>query len=287
MIIIGGGYISVEFAHFFAAMGTSVTVLQRGNRLVKGFEPEISKLLFKKMSERMTVITDFNVTEVNENSDEILVKGINKKDGKETVYSAEKILVATGRVSNADLLNVKATGVDLDDKGFIKVDEFLRTTKKNIWAFGDANGKFMFKHVANEEAIVAWRNAMGDDKNPMDYSAVPYAVFTYPQIAGVGLSLADAKKSTDVLVGIAKYSDVAKGDAMVEYDGFAKAIVDKNSHKILGFHIIGPYAPILIQEVTNAMALGGDIGFIGQGMHIHPGLSELILRTFANLSEED
>ena len=95
----------------------------------------------------------------------------------------------------------------------------------------------------------------------------------------------EAKKRFDVLVGRANYSDVAKGEAMMEFEGFAKAVVKKDDGRIVGFHIIGPYAPILIQEVINAMALGGKIGFIGQGMHIHPALSELILRTFSNLTE--
>jgi len=170
-------------------------------------------------------------------------------------------------------------------RGYIKVNEFLETTKKNIWAFGDAIGKYMFKHVANEEAVVAWRNAVSEHKNPMDYSAIPYAVFTYPQIAAVGLTELEAKRDHQILVGSAKYSDVAKGEAMVELDGFTKAIVDKEDGKILGFHIIGPYASILIQEVVNAMALGGKLGFIGQGMHIHPALPELILRTLGNLKE--
>jgi dihydrolipoamide dehydrogenase len=161
----------------------------------------------------------------------------------------------------------------------------LETSKKNIWAFGDSIGKYMFKHVANEEAIIAWKNAFHEQKTKMDYSAVPYAVFTYPQIASVGLTEEEAKKNHQILVGKALYSDVAKGEAMMELEGFSKAIVNKENGKILGFHIIGPYAPILIQEVVNAMALGGQIGFIGQGMHIHPALSELILRTLGNLKE--
>lgn len=119
----------------------------------------------------------------------------------------------------------------------------------------------------------------------MDYNAVPFAVFTYPQIAGVGLSEEEAEKSHQILVGKAKYSDVAKGEAMVELEGFTNAIVNKEDGKILGFHIIGPYAPILVQEVVNAMALGGQIGYIGRGMHIHPALPEIILRTFGNLKE--
>lgn len=283
--IIGGGYIAVEFAHFFAAVGTKVTVFQRSSRLIKGSEPEISELLQKQMEKRMTVITNIEVFEFKKEGKGYTVIGRDNSTDKETSVNAEKILIATGRKSNADLLKVENTGVETDERGYIKVNEFLETTKENIWAFGDALGKYMFKHVANEEAIVSWRNAVHDHKTPMDYSAIPYAVFTYPQIAAVGLTEKEAKKNHQILVGKARYSDVAKGEAMVELEGFAKAIIDKQSGKILGFHIIGPYSPILIQEVVNTMALGGQLGYIGQGMHIHPALPELILRTFGNLRE--
>ncbi|KYK34649.1 MAG: hypothetical protein AYK22_05010 [Thermoplasmatales archaeon SG8-52-3] len=285
--IIGGGYIAVEFAHFFAAIGTKVTVFQRSNRLINSSEPEISDLLKKQMEKRMNILTNIEVVEFIKEGKMYTVLGKNNADGKEIKVNSEKILIATGRRSNADLLKVENTGVKTDKRGYIVVNEFLETSKKNIWAFGDAIGKYMFKHVANEEAIIAWRNAVHDHKTRMDYSAVPYAVFTYPQIAAVGSTEEEAKKNHKILVGIAKYSDVAKGDAMVELEGFSKAIVDKKNGKILGFHIIGPYSAILIQEVVNAMALGGQIGFIGQGMHIHPALSELILRTFGNLKEPE
>ena len=285
IIIVGGGYIAVEFAHFFSAMGTKVTILQRSNRLIKNAEPEISDLLKNLMDKRMDIVINFDASEVKKQGKQIVVVGKDTSSDKEKQFSAEKIMIATGRASNADLLKVENTGVEVDDQGFIKVNEYLETTKKNIWAFGDAIGKYMFKHVANEEAILAWRNAIGEHKHPMDYSAVPFAVFTYPQIAGVGLSEEEAKKSHQILVGKAKYSDVAKGEAMMELEGFTKAIVNKEDGKILGFHIIGPYAPILVQEVVNAMALGGQIDYIGRGMHIHPALPEIILRTFGNLKE--
>ena len=286
IMIIGGGYIAVEFAHFFAAMGTKVIVLQRGSRLINSSEPEISDLLKNQMEKRMTVITNIEVFEANKEEGNITIIGKDKISGKEKKFLGEQILIATGRKSNADLLKVENTGVETDDRGFIRVNEYLGTTKNNIWAFGDAIGKYMFKHVANEEALVAWQNAIHDEhKTPMDYQAVPYAVFTYPQIAAVGLTEDQAERSHQILVGQARYSDVAKGDAMVELDGFAKAIVEKDSGKILGFHIIGPYAPILIQEVVNAMALGGQLGYIGRGMHIHPALPELILRTLGRLRE--
>jgi len=285
--IIGGGYIAVEFAHFFAAMGSKVTVFQRSNRLITPSEPEISELLLKQMKKRMDVLTNIEVFEIKKEGKNYIVFGKNQANGKEIKVNSEEVLIATGRKSNADLLKVENTGVKTDERGYIKVNEFLETSKKNIWAFGDAIGRYMFKHVANEEAIIAWDNAVHEKKTKMDYSAIPYAVFTYPQIASVGLTEKEAMEEYDILVGKAMYSDVAKGEAMMELDGFSKAIVDKENGKILGFHIIGPYAPILIQEVINAMALGGQIGFLGQGMHIHPALSELILRTFGNLRDPD
>jgi dihydrolipoamide dehydrogenase len=286
LVIIGGGYIAIEFAHFFAAMGSDVTVFQRSPRLIPNSEPELSHLLQKQMEKRMTIYTNTEVIEVKNNHNHISVIGKNIRNGKETTVTAEKILVAAGRKSNADILKVEKTGVETDKRGYIIVNEYLETTKENIWAFGDATGKYMFKHVANQESIIAWQNAMHDQKIKMDYYAVPYAAFSYPQIAAVGLTEEEAKKEHEILVGKAKYSDVAKGEAMVELEGFTKAIVDKQDGKILGFHIIGPYAPMLIQEVVNAMALGGQIGFMGQGMHIHPALPELILRTFSNLREQ-
>jgi dihydrolipoamide dehydrogenase len=285
IIIVGGGYIAVEFAHFFSAMNIKVTILHRGNRLIKNAEPEISDLLKKLMDKRMEIVTNFDVSEIKKQGKQIIIIGKDRSSKEQKQFSAEKIMIATGRKSNADLLKIENTSIETDSQGYIKVNEFLETNKKNIWAFGDAIGKYMFKHVANEEAMVAWRNAVHKHKTPMDYSAVPYAVFTYPQIAGVGLSEEEGKKSHQILVGKAKYSDVAKGEVMMELEGFTKAIVNKKDGRILGFHIIGPYAPILIQEVVNAMALGGQIGYIGRGMHIHPALPEIILRTFGNLKE--
>ena len=285
MVIIGGGYIAVEFAHFFSAVGTKVTMFQRGNRLIPNAEPEISEVLQKQLMKRMQIYLNTEVLEVQKQGNSVTVKGKNSMTGKEIVVSAEKIFVAAGRKSNADLLKVENTGVRTNAQSYIVVNEYLETSKQNIWAFGDAIGKAMFKHVANEEAVVAWRNAFHEKKTKMEYQTIPYAVFTYPEIAAVGMTEEEAKKQYQILVGTARYSDVAKGEAMMETEGFAKAILEKQTGKILGFHIIGPYAPMLIQEVINAMALGGDISLLAHGMHIHPALPELILRTLGNLSE--
>ncbi|HUT00483.1 MAG TPA: dihydrolipoyl dehydrogenase [Candidatus Thermoplasmatota archaeon] len=285
MVIIGGGYVAVEFAHFFSAVGTKVSVFQRGNRLIPKAEPEISELLQKQLMKRMNIYLNTEVTEVKKQGDEITVIGKDTRTGKVVTKNSLKVFVAAGRQSNADSLKVENTGVKTDSRGYIQVNEYLQTSKENIWAFGDAIGKEMFKHVANEEATIVWRNAFHDHKTKMDYHTIPYAVFTYPEIASVGMTQEEATKNNKILIGSARYSDVAKGEAMMEHDGFTKAIVDKQTEKILGFHIIGPYASILIQEVINAMALGGDIQSLAHGMHIHPALPELILRTLGNLQE--
>jgi mycothione reductase len=130
---------------------------------------------------------------------------------------------------------------------------------------------------------IAWHNSVHDHKVEMDYRAVPHAVFTHPQIASVGLTEAEARRDHQILVGRANYISVAKGQAMMEADGFAKAVVEQENGAILGFHIIGPYAPILIQEAINAIATEGGVRSIYTGMHIHPALSELAPRTLGRL----
>jgi dihydrolipoamide dehydrogenase len=285
LIIIGGGYIAVEYGHFFAAMGTKVTIIEMADRLLLAEEPEISALLKEELGTRMDIHTSALAKEVKRGADRVAVVVKDKETGREQEFSAQRIMVAVGRKSNADLVKVKNTGVEVDERGFIKVDEYLETSKKNIWAVGDANGQQMFTHVANRETAIAAHNALDNARLKMDYSAAPHAVYSHPQIASVGLGEEKAKREHKILIGRARYFDVAKGEAMMEEKGFAKVIVEKDTERILGFHIIGPYAPTLIQEVINAMASGGYINQINAGMHIHPALPELILKTLGNLEE--
>jgi mycothione reductase len=282
IVIMGGGYVGVEYAHFFEAMGSKVTVVEKSPALVIHEEPEIQELLRKKLQERMAVLTNTEVVEVKgeERGCRVVVRSDDR--GREEL-TAEKILVAVGRKSNADLLDVQKTGVETDRANFLRVNDYLETGKNNIWALGDAIGRQMFTHAGDREAEVAWHNAMHEEKLKMDFINVPHAVFTHPQIASVGLTEAEAGKEHAVRVGRAKYSDTVKGSAMVERDGFAKAVVEKVTGRILGFHIIGPYAPILIQEIVNAMIHDNDVSYITESMHIFPALGDLITETLDNL----
>jgi dihydrolipoamide dehydrogenase len=201
---------------------------------------------------------------------------------------AQHVLIAAGRKSNADVLMVGNTGVKTNDQGYIVVDDFYETSKKNIWAFGDAIGKKMFRHAANHEAELVWQNAIHGKKASMNYLTVPHAVFSWPEIASVGLTEEQAVKlmgKQDLLVGKGMYSDVARGEAMMETEGFAKAIVHRKSGKILGYHMIGPQASSLIQEVVNAMAADGNLWTVAKGIHIHPALAEVVLKPFGRLKE--
>ena len=285
IIIVGGGYIGAEYGHFFSGIGTKTTVIQRPAKILPDEEPEISELLKKELEKRMEIHVGFEVVEVKQQGAVKTVVARNRDDGSLMEFQAEALMIATGRVPNSDILKPEKTGVKLDEHGYVKVNEFLETSKKNIWAFGDAIGREMFKHVANYEAGIAWHNAVHDHKVEMDYSAAPHAVFTHPQVASVGLKEAEARQQGyGLLIGVAHYRDTAMGGAMGEPAGFVKVLVEKETGKILGGHIIGPEASSLIQEIVNAMT-ADDKSYapIVRAMHIHPALSEVVQQAFGNL----
>jgi mycothione reductase len=287
IIIAGGGYIGMEYGHFFSSIGTQTTIIQRSNRVLPEEEPDVSNLLQKESAKRMDIYTGCEALEVKEEGGNVVLLAQNRLDGSQRTFSAQAFMIATGRVSNAYLLNPQKTGVKLDAHGFIAVDDYLETSKKHIYAFGDAIGRQMFKHAANYEAGVVWHNATHDHKAPMDFYAVPHGVFTHPQVASVGLKEQEAKQHYNILVGTATYRDTAMGAAMGFPEGFVKVIVEKETGKILGGHIIGPEASVLIQEITNAMVSGsGDYGPIARGMHIHPAVNEVVQNAFGSLHEE-
>lgn len=283
MIVIGGGYVGLEYAHFFSAIGTKVIIVDRNTGLLNFEEPEISELLRSELDKRVELHLGVETEEVRRADGGYKVSIINIGTGKGEEILADAVMVATGRKSNADLLQVNNAGIETDKANFIKVDEYLRTNKKHIWAVGDAIGKAMFTHAGDKEAELAWHNATHRKKIRMDFRSVPHAVFTSPQIASVGLTEEQARKDHKVLVGRADYSDTVMGEAMGESGGFAKAIIEKGTRRILGFHIIGPHAAMLIQEVVNAVTLGRDIKSITGCMHIFPALSNLIPEVLDNV----
>ncbi len=289
--VIGGGYIAAEYGHFFSSMGSRVTIVGRNPQFLPEEEPEISSLAKRELGKHMNIITNHEVTDVGETSDgSKKIVAANRSDGEKVEFVSDQILVATGRNSNADIINAQKGGVQTDNDGWIIVDNYMETSQPNIWAFGDATGKYQFKHVANYESKIVYDNAVLNRKTRMDYHAVPHAVFTYPEIAAVGLKEREAidKYGNNVLIGIHRYQDTAKGEAMALSNYFVKVIVDRASMKILGAHIIGPYASILIQEIINLMYTEEETLWpIMKGMHIHPSLSEVVDKAFRSLMTPD
>jgi dihydrolipoamide dehydrogenase len=285
VIIMGGGYIAVEFGHFLAAMGTRVTILEMLDRLVTSEEPEISATLQRELSTRARVVTGAKVESVGRSSRGVTVKARMVDGGEPRSFRAERLLVAVGRRSNADEIAAEKAGIQIDRRGFIEVDGQLRTNQKGVFAVGDINGKAMFRHAANVQAAVAAANGLAGESIEMDYHALPHAVYSWPQIASVGLTEAQAGEAgLDVTALLTPYSSVAKGEALAEDTGFTKVVVENGTERIVGFHIIGPHAPILIQEVVNAMQSGGNLDEIARGVHIHPELTELIPSSFEGLA---
>jgi len=286
--IAGGGYIAAEYGHFFSAMGSKVTIIGRNPQFLKQEEPEVSALAKKELEKHMTILTNHEVREAEKTSTgKKRLIAVNRKNGEETVISADEILLATGRGPNTDVLHPERAGIETDERGWIIVDEYLEASQPNVWALGDANGRHLFKHVANYESLVVYYNAILKKKVKVDYHAIPHAVFTYPEIGSVGLREKEAIEKygkDNVLIGIQRYEDTAKGKAMGVKDDFVKVIVEKETLRILGAHIIGPHASVLIQEIINLMYTPEQSAEpIITGMHIHPALNEVVERAFRSL----
>lgn len=281
LIIIGGGYIAAELAHFFGGLGTEVTILQRGNLLMSNEDSEIAQRFTEVYQRKFNVILNANTLRVHKKEKNIAVD-IDVQGRRKTI-AGDTLLVATGRMPNTDVLNVKASGIEVNERGFVKVNEYLETSVPGIWAIGDIAGIYMFKHSANLEADYAVNNAFGK-KVPVDYAAMPHAAFSSPQVAAVGKTEDELKaKKMPYLKGIYEFKNSGYGKAIEDNDGFVKVLVHPQTKEILGCHIIGTDASILIHEVIVAMKAKLGANGILDAVHIHPALSEVVQRAFERL----
>lgn len=275
LVILGGGYVGCELAYFFSMVGTEVIVLERGE--VLGAEDDDVREAFRgPFTELVNLKEGHTVTKV-EGAEGDLTVHAETEDGGAAAFEADAVLVALGRRSNADTLALDKTGVSLTEQGWIEVDDELRTTNPDIFAFGDVIGQGMFKHTASYEAGLAWRNSEGAGE-AVNYRANPHAVFSYPEIGGVGLTEAQAKEAgLAYRVVKGSYEDIAKGDLVQAPKGVAKLLLEEGTDRILGFHLCGPDAANLVHEVVVAMNCGdGIVGPLKDAIHIHPTLSELV-----------
>ena len=252
-----------EFAHIFSAFGTKVTIIEQRRRLLSAEEEDISAFVKKQFEDAgVKVMTDCSVMSAKKVGRKKLLTVSVASESKQTTVESGEILVCSGIRSNSDTLMLQNTGIETDEKGWIITNEFLETSQENVWALGDINGKYQFRHKANFEAEILINNIFEpQEKKSVDYTLVPWAVFTLPQVAHVGLTQKQAlRKGHKILVGTNRYSEVAGGIAMgyedVDADnGFFKLIVDEKS-KILGAHIVGSHAAALLQPFVYLMNAG-------------------------------
>lgn len=274
MVIVGGGFIALEFAHVFAALGTKVTLLNRSDRLLRESDEDISARITEISKQRLDVRLCTSVAAVTDNS-----------DGSVTVttdvageFTADVLLVATGRTPNGDQLDLHTAGIEMDGRR-VKVDEYGRTTADGVWALGDVSSPYKLKHVANAEMRAVTHNLLHPgDLRPMPHEHVPAAVFTNPQIANVGLTETEAREAGfNITVKIQNYSDIAYGWAMEDEVGFVKLIADRDNGRLLGAHIIGAQAGTLIQQLITFMVYDIDVRDAAQKQYwIHPALPEVV-----------
>ena len=288
LAIVGGGYIAAEFGHFFAALGCRVTIIARNPQFLPAEEPEVSALAAREMRKHMTVMTDSEVREVRLTDDGMKTLAVfDGRTSKTFDVEAEEIMVAAGRGPTNDILKPEKGGVRTTKEGWIEVNEFLETSQPNVWALGDSHGRYLFRHVANYESEVLYENAVLKRNVQLDYHAIPHAVFSYPEVASVGLREKHAVEKygeSGVLIGFHRFEDTAKGEAMGVKDYFVKVLLERESRIILGAHIIGPQASILIQEIINLMYTKDRSSQPMQdAIHIHPSLTEVVHWAFGSL----
>ena len=285
LLIWGGGYIAAEMAHVFGAAGSEVTILNRGPRLLRAEDRDVSEAFTAAYRRRFRVLTDARPTAAAGTPGGGITLDVRHRSGDERL-TGDVLLIAAGRVPNGDELNVAAAGVALDDAGYVVADRYGRTTAEGVWALGDICNPYQLKHVANAEArAVAHNLAHPGDLRPLALGPIPHAVFASPQVASVGLTEQELVASgRPYRRSLRPYGDTAYGWAMEDTASFCKLLSDPDSDRLVGAHICGPDAAVLLQQLVQAMAFDLSVTQIASGqLYIHPALSEVVEQALLGL----
>lgn len=282
LIILGGGFIAAELGHVFAALGSKVSIVHRGARLLRHLDLDVSTRFTQQFAKRVYLHLDAEVSEVTHDGSTFTLSLDCEHRDREPVLetlSGDALLVTTGRVPNGRQLGVTAAGVHLDPGGYVITDDTLVTRVPGIWALGDIRNPLQLKHLANQEARVVSHNVLNPDSPiSIDQRAVPHAVFSHPEVGAVGARQVDLDARGDrYLVGHCDYGSVAYGWALEDTAGFAKVLVGADTGLILGAHVVGHQAATLIQQVTQAMQFGISAERLArEQIWCHPALPEVI-----------
>lgn len=280
LCIIGSGYIGLEFSDVFTALGSKVTMIEAMDRLLPGFDPDIARMAERILIKPRGITTHIKTfaKEIHPGSPVRIVLA----DGSEMTTDA--VLVATGRIPLTRELGLAELGIDLGRRGFIPVDDQMATPIPHLWAIGDATGKMMLAHTASAQGAVAIDNICGHPRT-VNYQAIPAAVFTHPEIGMVGLTEPQAKEAGYAVATVRTYfGGNSKAIAQGETDGMCKLVYAKDTGVLLGAHILGPEASLLVAECAQAIQDGLTVQHLAHVIHTHPTLSEILEEAYKRAS---
>ena len=285
--IIGSGYIGLEFADVYSALGCEITMIEALDKLMPGFDPDIAKIAQRVLISPRDIETYSGVFATKVTPGSPVTIELTDAKTKEVVdmLEVDACLVATGRIPATKNLGLDAVGIEVDRRGFIPVNDKMQVLSQgepipHLWAVGDATGKMMLAHAASGQGVIAVENICGNTKE-IDYRSIPAAAFTHPEISYVGLSGPQAEelgKEEGFKVSSVKtyFKGNSKALAEGETEGMAKVIYRQDTGEVLGVHIIGIHASDLIQEAANAIAERQSVQNLAFNVHTHPTLSEVL-----------
>lgn len=278
LVVIGGGYIGLEIGSYLAKFGTEVTVVEAGPALLNNVvDPECAQVVARKLTKSGIKVL-LNAKAKNQKKLPAGYEVTVEIGGKEEVLKCDKVLVTVGRKPNSDQTNLKAAGLQIDERGFVKVDAQRRTNVPHIFAIGDICGQPMLAHKASYEGVLV-AEVISDQNRVYDAKTVPAVVFTDPEIASAGMSEAEckAKGYNDLKVGKFPFAANGRATSLLETDGFVKMIADNKTGILLGVHIVGPEASNLISEAVLAIEMGARLEDLALTIHPHPTLGETMM----------
>jgi dihydrolipoamide dehydrogenase len=276
MLVVGAGPIGVEMATVYNTLGAKVTIIEIFDSVLPMLDSDISTASEKALKKQgMEILLSSKVVSSKVDGDKVIVNCETPSGNIEKRF--DMVLVAAGMKANTSTLKSDSAGIKLDGKGFIAVNKQMQTNVKNIYAIGDITGGMLLAHKASHEGIVA-AEAIAGGSASADWKAVPYAVFTDPEIAGIGMSEEEAKKAgRNIKVGTFPYRATGKAIATLASEGFVKIISDADSDEILGVHIFGPHSGDIILSGTAMMEMDGTSEDLAHLMAVHPTLSEALM----------
>nr|WP_281727747.1 FAD-dependent oxidoreductase [Mycobacterium intracellulare] len=274
-----------EFAQMFAHFGSRVTVIQRAERLLPAEDPDISTAVAAGMTaDGITVLSGTTCTEAAGTAGDIRLGCTGAEPGEIT---GSHLLIAAGRTPDTDKLGLEHLGLQPDPRGFLPVDETLRTEAEDVWALGDLRGGPMFTHTARDDANIIYRNVFRGENRGTTGRVVPHAVFTDPEVGSVGLTEPAARAAGyDVIIGRQDFTGVIKARAIGNTRGLVKFVADAKTDAILGCHIAGRDAGDLVHEAVIAMTCGASYTQLADAIHIHPTLAEGVNTTAGGIHRE-